>query len=340
MKLIDKEDKILTLVKQFGYIRRNKLLEDLNKGISYSKIDKSNNFETSYSEPFIIAEKKKKGKVKKVKVKTSISLPTFNRILERMVRLEKIKNLRYPAYERLGIFDKDKKASYITLHRTYELIEYYDKVLKQATTGDYLKRKNALIEIESMMTDIIFTPEQLTILSDLLNKRYENREQNKLGENIVRILFFSLDKRKLIPADIERLQRNLIDYYKNNEGNITQGTKASIIYILGLFNNRAVIDFLKKDVGQWHKNAEELLPSGYNSWTIAKILDDNQEELFNFQNTLGEEDSKTIFTIRTQGKNSLSYYSSVYPEYEKKIEAVENRGIEIELNDQKKKNKK
>lgn len=318
MTIKDPEEIILQIVNHFGFIRRNRLYEELKKGLKDEKISESRS-KTSYSsfkEDMDNTLLRSPENFKTAKIEPlSVSKVTFNRILKRLIALNKLKNLKYPDYERLGIYPVDKKASYITLYKTFELIKHYDRVLDQVDSKDPIKKKNALIEIESMMEGVVFTPEQLDKLSEILSK------EDHLGENIIRILYFSIDRKKIFPAKMSRFQKNLVDYYRRKDERIDPNTKAHIIHILALFNNPIVIEFLKKDVEVWHKDFDKLSNEGYCTWAIAKIVEDNLENLFEFQNKLEKEsDSLTIFKIRRNARNMLLTYENSYPEFERKLE--------------------
>lgn len=306
----DPEEIIINLVKHHGFIRRKKLFEEADKALN--DIDSLDEVDIE----LLLKEKEK------------LSLIKFNRILKRLSNSNQLKALKRREYERFGIVEKDKRASYITLAKTAKLVKHHDKVLEQLTSEDIIKKKNALIELESMMEGMILTPSQLDKLVNLIPK-----EENKLVENIIRIIYNSIAQRTIFPSDIERLKKNLIAFYnkslrvfdpniirQNKEFNITN-TKAHIIFVLGILGDEAVLKWLKEDVQRgfdinWIHNF------GYSLWTVAKLIDDNRENLFEFQNSLSSEsDIKTMFQIRKEAKTMMLSYDKHYPKYREKLES-------------------
>lgn len=326
---VDTEELILNIVNHFGFIRRNELFEQLKKGLENGKNDKNETKmgETTYSQPFIsLGNPANETEIhqnlpKHIQISDKkVSLVTFNRILRRLIKTKKLKNLKYPLYQRLGINGIDKKASYITPYSTFDSIGYYDQVLKQVEDQDPLKRRNALIEIESLMDNVMFTPDQLFKLSNLLSQ--ENQllwQEYKLGENIVRIIFNSIDRKGVFPSNLEDFQQNILSYLERNDGKIATNTKHYIIHMLGLLNNKIVIEMLKREIMRGHIDYESLVNEGYGSWAVAKLIEDSRKELFDFQNTLGEKESLIVFRIRKHAKDHLSTYHLHYSLYKDKL---------------------
>ena len=261
----DPEEVVLEIIEYFGFVRRNTLYQMLKRGVTSKKELPPETSETSYSQPFII-NGEDYSYTKEIDTKPiELSLVTFNRILKRLVHLKVLKNLKYPLYEKLGIHDNDKKASYITSYQIFEMIQHYDSVLEQVKDKSPIKRKNALIEIESMMNGVIFTPEQLMKLSNFLAKMEESLNENS-GDNIIRILYHSIINKRLFPSDLEKFQEDLIEFYKKNSKKISANIKSALLSILGLLNNKVVIEFLYIVLGNSFFS-EVILRVGLRTWT-------------------------------------------------------------------------
>ncbi len=205
---------------------------------------------------------------------------TFNRHLESLIKLGELEKFKYPEYEKLGLFPKQKNSSYITSSQIASNIKHYDEVFSLLKDKNSLKRKNALIEIESMGGEkIILSPAQLNFLVNLLNK-----EEYKLCENIIRIIYNSIDNNKIFPSKLENFQKELINFVeKYYRKGLSDNAQASVIYILGLLDNPFVLKFLKEEIKGYHEDFDTLVRKGYGSWAISKMIEDSKTELLKFQ---------------------------------------------------------
>lgn len=291
MSEFDLDQIILNVVKHFGIIRRKDL---------FDRIEKENK-------------------------EQKVTLITFNRRMKSLVKLKELKLFKYPEYLKLGLFPKDKRSSYVTSLRVARDIEHYDEVFKLLEGKDLLKKKNALIEIESMRESTILTPAQLNLLSALIGK-----EDIKLTENIIRIIYNSIEKNKIFPSNLEMFEKNLTNFLKKHERRgISDNTHNHIIYLLGLLDSPFVVDLLKIKIRDYMEDFDSLKHKGYASWTIARLLDDSKKELFEFQNSLNEERSKVVFNVRSQAQSMLSTYDFHYPKFKEKLKELEDYDKEI-----------
>jgi len=308
-KPLDLDDLMINIVKHFGYIRTSDLHKEIEK--YYSSI-----------------EKEKKGK-KKIRKKEEVSKLRFLRAVKRLQNLNEITTLKYKDLERFGIKEKDKRATYIILDKIAKSVPFYDKVFKLLKKGTEREQKNALIEIEDLMKDIVLTPKQLDEILDLMNEKNLD-----LCSNILRIINSSIYDKKIFPSDIERFKKKLINFYEKTLKEKTKGVgggkpsttllnmKAIIVDLLGLLNDEIIIKWLKEDI-QGDKDFERLAGEGYVSWTIAKLLDEHKEELFDFQNSLDEGWSKVVFSVRANAQALLSTHEMQYSKFKDKLKELD-----------------
>jgi hypothetical protein len=280
----DLDEIILEVINQIGYIRRKSLFEEV----------------------------KKQNK--------EVSSTTFNRAINRLSKLKEIITLTKKEYTRLGIFDKDNRATYLTTCRIGNKIKHYDQVLQLLNSEKDIEKKNALLEIESMMENVLLTPAQLSKLSNYLLK-----ENIKISESIIRIIYNNILERINFPSDLDKFQESIIDFLeKYDRKGISNNTKAYIIAILGILNNEIIIDFIKKEIKQYNQDFEAINSQGYTVWTVANIIEEYSDDIFNFQNSLNDEKlSLTIFQLRKRAQENLIYYKEHYPKFKIKLMELE-----------------
>ncbi len=313
-KPLELDDLIVNIVKHFGYIRTSDLIKEVHE--YYSSIEKD--------------KKNKKTTSKKEENKEIVSKLRFLRAIKRLQNLNEVATLKYDDLEKFGIKEKDKRSTYVILYNIANSVPFYDKVFELVKKGNEREKKNALIELESLMKDVVLTPKQLDEILDLLNE--ENLE---LCSNILRIINISIYQKKIFPSNIQRFRKKLITFYEKILKEKTTGfhggkpsttllnMKAVIVDLLGLLNDEVIIKWLKEDI-QKDKDFDRLREEGYANWNISKLIDEQKEELFDFQNSIDEEWSKRVFQVRTQAQNMLSTYELQYPKFKEKLKDLEN----------------
>jgi hypothetical protein len=279
----DLDEIILEVINQRGYIRRKSLFEEVKK---QSK---------------------------------EVSSTTFNRAVNRLSKSKEVITLTKKEYVRLGISDKDNRATYLTTFRIGSKIKHHDQILQLLDSKKDIEKKNALIEIESMMENVLLTPAQLLKLSNYLLK-----EDIKISESIIRIIYNNIFERVNFPADLIKFQKIIIDFLKKyDQKGISNNTKAHIISILGILDNSVIIDFIKKEINLKHE-FEAIENQGYIVWAVAKIIEEHSEDLFNFQNSLNDEKLiLTIFRLRKKAQENLVAYNENYPRFKNKLMELE-----------------
>jgi hypothetical protein len=213
--------------------------------------------------------------------KRGYSVENINRKLADMEKKGIIIILRYNELERFGIKEDDKRSRYVTLKRTEKIAEHLDSVINKVTSANPIQQKMALKEIEKYRQRYVLTPKQLDILVSQLNT-----EDIPLVEHILRIVYTYVDKKGIEPFNeseiIQMLRRLLSKYpepltkYKN--------LRTHIIYLLGHYNDISVIERLKRDA-ETLDNLHNII-GDYESDYTANIIEENREDLYNFEEKL------------------------------------------------------
>jgi len=240
-------------------------------------------------------------------VKLDVSKATLNRHISSLIRQKKIIVVKYKDFRKYGLPETDKKARYLTLAKNASLPKYYNLVLSSLKSEDPIKKKNALIELESM-NSIALLPNQLTNLALNLLK-----EDCETGERIIRVLYNNFNN-AILPSNLDKLQNNIITFYEKNKGKVNQNVKAHVMFMLGILGNEKIVEFLKEDILK-NKTFENLKNEGYVGWFVANVIDEAKTELLNFQNTLKDHTMIQItFQVRNEARRDLTMRAYGFPD--------------------------
>ena len=250
--------------------------------------------------------------VKELKnINKNLSLSTLHRHLDDLIDDSKIIRIIFLDFEQYGINNKDQRASYYALSKYKEFPRYNSILIESLKSSDPIKKKMALVEIESMK-QIALLPNHLAELGKML------KEENdyEIKQAVLRILYNNF-LNFIFPLNLKDFEENLIEFlkitdnilekrkYLNAEERVKdENTKSHTLYLLGLLNSYAVIESLKKDVASG-KDVDTLEREGYTAWTLAKIIDDNRADLLEFQNKLAPDNIKVLQDIRIRANGNL-----------------------------------
>jgi len=232
---------------------------------------------------------------------------TIIRYLDRLRSKGIIEDLDDSDFKSFGIKIEDKRNTYLALPETKKYHLHCQAVLEALGSKNSKERENALIEIESLRT-VKFNSNQLNILVELLSN-----PEHKVYEKVARILHYNFDKLKF-PDDLENFQKKMIELLEKNK-KLDKNTKYHLIWMLGIMNNPKVIEFLKADVKKGY-DYDLMRDSGYKFWSVANIVISHQTELFKFQKTLSDSQSKVMFNVRDSAQNNLKKYHRKIIAYE------------------------
>lgn len=185
--------------------------------------------------------------------------------------------------KRYGINDPDGRAKYLTLRETGEKKRHLDQIFELLNIGDDIDIKMVLREIKRYEQRYVLYPSQL----DILILKLDNKDPG-LIEDLLYILYNHIINKKIKPGNetifVEKL-RNLLERYAEGHENYTQ-LRSHILWFLGYYNDKAVVEQLKRDVeaGRLSK-----LKNDYSNILTAKVIEEARTELFYLENRLRKE---------------------------------------------------
>ncbi|WP_407355416.1 hypothetical protein [Methanolobus sp. WCC5] len=212
-------------------------------------------------------------------------------------------------FQKFGIKDEDKRSRYVTLKKTEEIASHLDSVIGNISSDNSIKQKMALRELERYEKYCLLNPRQLDILIAQLDT-----EDIDFIDNILRIVYTYIDKKDIEPYDspktIEML-RNLLNKYPKPLLHRNKNLRTHFIYLLGHYNDYAVVERLKKDAEELD-NLHEM--RDYESNYTANIIEDHREELYEFEEKLRlegkEEPAQFIAQTRVTAMIHLGMYDN------------------------------
>lgn len=280
-KKVNFDIEVIDYLSKKGYVRRRDLLQ------YFMELHKGDKDYSGYSEKSI------------------------NRKLDSMVKRKLITILKNGDLKKFGIEDNDKRASYLTLKKTEEITEHIDTVIEKISSDNPVKQKMALREIERYEKQYVLTPKQLdTLVSQL------DTEDIDLTDQIIRIIYTYIDKKSIepynVPATINMLRELLNRYPHPLPSN--KNLRTYFIFLLGHYNDYAVVERLKKDAEELG-NLHEVLGEYESSYT-ANVIEEHREELYDFEENLRlegkEEQAQFIAQARVRAMIHLGMYDDPF----------------------------
>lgn len=216
--------------------------------------------------------------------KNKKSRRTIKRYLKEMTKEEEgpLVILNKEQVKRYGIDENDGRAKYLALKETVERERYLDQVFELLSTGDNIDKKTALNEIKHQQEYILYSSQLDVLVSNLDNK------DPGFIEDLFYILHNHIIIREISPENgtnfLEMLRNLLKQYEEGHENYIT--LRSHIIWFLGYYNDKAVIEQLKKDIeaGRLSK-----LNKDYLNIFTARVIEEARTELFYLENRLRKE---------------------------------------------------
>nr|WP_321498364.1 hypothetical protein [uncultured Methanolobus sp.] len=265
-KGLDFDQEVRRILSNQGYVRRAQLIQNLkNKHRSGS----------GYSEKSI------------------------NRKLDSMVKRGIVIKLKGDALKEAGITDEDGRSSYFTLKKSDDIRRHIDSVIDNISSDNPIKQKMALKELERYEKHCLLSPSQLDILIAQLDT-----EDIDLIDNILRIVYTYIDKKDIEPYNRQeaiKMLRSLLNKYPKPLPHGHKNLRTHFIFLLGHYNDSAVIDRLKKDAEELD-NLHEILD--YDTDYTAHIIEEHREELYEFEEKLRleckEESAQFIAQVRVR----------------------------------------
>ncbi|NPE28394.1 hypothetical protein HNV12_16120 [Methanococcoides sp. SA1] len=213
--------------------------------------------------------------------------------------------IQYEDLHKYGIKEEDKRSRYVTLRKTENISYFLDSVINKLEFNNPIQQKMALKEIENYEQNYVLNPKQLDLLVSQLKT-----DDVTLIDHILRILYTYIDKKNIEPAsdsETVKILRSLLNKFPEPLKHSLKSLRTHIIYLLGHYNDASVIERLKKDA-ETLDNLHEIIHD-YESEYTANIIEEQREELYNFEEQLRlddkEEQAQFIAELRVRSLINL-----------------------------------
>ncbi|MBP1908249.1 hypothetical protein [Methanolobus bombayensis] len=244
---------------------------------------------------------------------------SINRKLDSMVDRGIVSKLKGDTLKKAGIRVEDGRASFFTLKKTEEIRRHIDTIIGKISTNNPIIQKMALKELERYEKHCLLNPLQLDILIAQLDT-----EDIDLIDNILRIVYTYIDKKDIEPYNRQeaiKMLRSLLNKYPKPLPHGHKNLRTHFIFLLGYYNDSAIIDRLKKDAEELD-NLHDLLD--YNSNYTAFVIEDHREELYDFEEKLRlegkEEPAQFIAQVRVIAMTHLGMHDDHFKENKDAVE--------------------
>ncbi|MCC4771836.1 hypothetical protein FXV91_17195 [Methanosarcina sp. DH2] len=185
--------------------------------------------------------------------------------------------------EKHGIEKEDGKASYVFAKNSIERTRHIDTIFNLLKTGDEIDKKMVLDEIKRYEKRYVLNPSQL----DLLVLNLDNKD-TCLIDNLLEILYKHIIDKGIKPGNktilLEKL-RDLLERYPEEHKKHTM-LRRRVIWLLGFYNDKAIIEQLKKDVEAGILSRQK---GDYWNWSTVRVIEEGRTELFYLENRLRKE---------------------------------------------------
>lgn len=233
---------------------------------------------------------------------------TVIRHLKKLEGNESLRRISVKDLPKYGRYDiKDNQVYYILPSKDFTG-DYNREIKKALLSGDAIKRKNALMELEELRI-IPFQKDELFELSQILKNDLVLAE----ADQIIRIIHENF-MNGLFPEKIKLFEKILIHYYNKHhhefgkENNLRQG----ILQILALLDNPIIIDFFERDVKEGKFLSR--INADYMGWMFKKIFNNNKIKLFQLSNEVQTQEQRdVIFNLRKKLDKATTYEQKIKP---------------------------
>lgn len=290
----DFDTEIRQFIVEKGYVRRRQLVEDLKN---------------------------------KHKSERGYSLKSINRKLDNLINQGMIISLKYPDFEKLGIEDTDKRASYLTLKDISKIKEHIDKILERLGYEDPIKQKMALKEIARYKQMYVLTPKQLDLVVSHFDKVIGRENiDDELVDKLLLLLTDYVLERRIEPTNKTKMVDLLTNLLKIFPIPIPlhKNLRTHIIHLLGYYEHKAVIERFMEDartLKDLHSLEEENV---YNTEYTANLIEEHREELYKLEEELAVEGkleaSQFVSNVRTMAMIILGLHENPFTQGNEEVD--------------------
>jgi hypothetical protein len=233
---------------------------------------------------------------------TGYSEPNIDRKLANMVKAGKIFIKKDPdELAKYGIKKADGRVSYVFPMNVLDRMGHLNHVYSRLKTGDIIVKEASLDEIQRYENKCVFTPDHLDIL--VLNL---DLEEVKFLDKLLQTLYNQIINKEVKPRDkdlfLENL-RSLLERYPEGHRNFSM-LRRRIIWLLGYYNNKAVLEQLIKDT---ESGKLSIFQNDYMDRFTARVIENGRTELYELEIRLKKKgDTETIRILDEIRKNALA----------------------------------
>lgn len=237
------------------------------------------------------------------------SRPSVERKLAILTKTGALVIIKYSELEKYGIYEKDKRASYLSLKEIIGINDDLDTLFSYLKSDDKYDKNSILNELDLYKERYSITMEQLDVLVDHLSTNDE-----KFRYHLLRILKEYILERGIKPTNKEKLLKSVKDILGKFAGESREYElyRPGLIFILGYYNDDSVIDWLKHDIKNLNveKNFDKI-KDDYSTFYTARVIDRHKLELFNLINELknegNDEAARLVYNIRYEVAKILGH---------------------------------
>jgi hypothetical protein len=236
--------------------------------------------------------------------KRGYSKTNVNQKIDKMAKRGVIALIQHEDLQKYGIREEDGRASYVTLKQSTDIRDYVDEIFQLLDEGSTSDKLLILREIFSYEKNYVFTPLQLDILvKNLVEDDHELRFY--LVGLIHRLIYLFGNKPKNETLFLKLLRDMLKNYPTSPENKFNY--RFFLIELLGMYNDRAVVDQLIKDA-ETLENLSSIEGDYSQAWT-AQVIENHRKELFELERRLNKinklNNLSTIRNIRQKAREHL-----------------------------------
>jgi hypothetical protein len=204
-----------------------------------------------------------------------------------------------------GIKDPDGRAVYFTLKQTAEINDHVNKILNiLKKSKDKADVKLVINELDSYERRYVLDQNQLDIIVDKLD--FDDYE---VVYNLARIIFTSIYSHGILPSDDKQFTDKIKELLARVKMDTSRNFHVILIWILGLYNDDAVISNLKKDLENFDLEKENNYLMAYMQPFTSRVIETHRSELFDFQRKLeksGKKDEARVLSyIRPKANENV-----------------------------------
>ena len=277
--------------------------------------------------------------IKELTERVGVARITVTRCLDSLEQEKEIIKIRQDEFERYMIKEPDKRQVYIASKEIQRVKNHFHKIFEMFGSKDIDEVKIGIRELRHAR-NIYFNryfldADELNVVSKILERSLTEPglKNDEIRNTLLMILFNEITLSHITPSDkksfIETVRTMLDEYPTKDFYNKPNNPIAYLIYILGIYRDKNVVDRLENDAITCPPNIFQNVSVYYTNKFVAKIIDDNNLALMQYEAKLQKEEKVEaldfIENIRRYVSNELRglrttsekwLYEDMYDQYE------------------------